>query len=123
MKLQKIILCVAVALAACGASLGLLEIGNYLRTAFEPVRTDVKLKPVPAPTPTPLDGTWQEQNLPNGTTQPSNSKTDKSMVEKVTVMICPLSGMRATANCPTKESKVFKKGEEPQDFCTFHTGN
>lgn len=77
----------------------------------------------PIPTPTPLDGTWQDQTKPDGTTLPSNSKSDKSSVEKLTVMICPLSGMRATSNCPTKEAKVFKQGEEPKDFCTFHTGN
>jgi len=78
----------------------------------------------PAPTPTPLDGTWQEQNIPNSTTQPSNTKTDKNNLDaRITVMVCPLSGMRATSNCPTKESKVFKQGEEPKDFCNFHTGN
>jgi len=78
----------------------------------------------PAPTPTPLDGTWQEQTVPNGTTQPSNTKTDKNNLDaRTTVMVCPLSGMRATINCPTKESKIFKQGEEPKDFCNFHTGN
>ena len=75
----------------------------------------------PAPTPTPFE-TWQEQNK-NGTNSSSNEKTDNSLIEKTTVMICPLSGMRATINCPVKEAKVFKKGEEPQEFCTFHTGN
>src|SRR5262245_47959150 len=34
MKLQKIILCIAIASAAFGASLGLLDIGCYLKTAF-----------------------------------------------------------------------------------------
>jgi len=42
MKLQKIILCVAVSLTAFGASLGLLEIGNYLRTAFQPSKVEIK---------------------------------------------------------------------------------
>ena len=78
----------------------------------------------PAPTPTPFDGTWQEQTKPDETTLPTNTKTtDKSLVGRITVMICPLSGMRATMKCPTKEAKVFKQGEEPKDFCTFHTGN
>ncbi len=54
MKLQKIILCVAVALTAFGASLGLLEIGNYLRTAFQPLKVEIKppepiVSPVYAP--------------------------------------------------------------------------
>lgn len=46
MKLQKYFLCLAVALAAFGLSLGLIDIGRYLRTAFsaeakkeEPART------------------------------------------------------------------------------------
>ncbi len=78
----------------------------------------------PSPTPTPVDGIWQEQTIPNGTTQPSNTKTDKNNLDaRTTVMVCPLSGMRATINCPTKESKIFKQGEEPKDFCNFHTGN
>ena len=74
----------------------------------------------PAPTPTPLDGTWTEQTKPGETPLPSNSKTDKNTGAKITVMICPLSGMRATINCPTKEAKVFRQGEEPKDFCSFH---
>jgi penicillin-binding protein 1B len=77
----------------------------------------------PEPTPTPLDGTWQEQNKSGNTNQAANTKTDKNLDGKVTVMICPLSGQRATMNCPVKEAKVFKQGEEPKDFCSFHTGN
>lgn len=42
MQIQKFILCVAVALTAFGASLGLLEIGNYIRTAFEPLKVEIK---------------------------------------------------------------------------------
>jgi hypothetical protein len=42
MKLQKIILCVAAALTAFGASLGLLEIGSYIRTIFQPAKTEVQ---------------------------------------------------------------------------------
>jgi len=50
MKLQKIILCVAVALTAFGASLGLLEIGNYIRTAFQPLKAEVKsIEPIVSP--------------------------------------------------------------------------
>ncbi len=50
MKLQKIILCAAVALTAFGASLGLLEIGNYIRSAFEPLRVEIKpVRPIQAP--------------------------------------------------------------------------
>lgn len=51
MKLQKIILCIAIALTAFGASVGLLEIGGYLRGVFQPVRVEIKqVRPVAAPT-------------------------------------------------------------------------
>ena len=76
----------------------------------------------PTPTPTPFE-TWQEQIKPDNSNKPANTKPNLNYVEKVTVMICPLTGMRATSNCPVKESKVFKKGEEPEEFCSFHTGN
>lgn len=76
----------------------------------------------PPPTPVPLDGTWQDQTTPGATPLPSNSKPTAPTIEKITVMICPLSGQRATANCPTKESKTFNKGQEPTDFCDFHNG-
>jgi len=79
--------------------------------------------PTPAPTPTPLDSTWQEETKPGEPTLPANTKTDKNLEARTTVMICPLSGMRATVNCPIKEAKVFTQGQEPKDFCTFHTGN
>jgi penicillin-binding protein 1B len=77
----------------------------------------------PEPTPTPLDGTWTEQVKPGSTPLPSNSKPDINPSSRITVMVCPLSGMRATINCPNKESKVFKQSEEPREFCDFHKGN
>jgi hypothetical protein len=50
MKSEKIILCVAIALTAFGASLGLLELGGYFRTMFEPLKVEIKpLKPVQPP--------------------------------------------------------------------------
>ena len=42
MKLQKIILCAAIAVTAFGASVGLLEIGAYLREALTPIRVELK---------------------------------------------------------------------------------
>ena len=77
----------------------------------------------PTPTPTPLEGTWQDQTGPNNPTLPNNSKNSQNFVERITIMVCPLSGMRAISNCPQKEPKTFKKDEEPTDFCNFHTGN
>ncbi|HEY8561595.1 MAG TPA: hypothetical protein VIL74_14560 [Pyrinomonadaceae bacterium] len=52
MKLQKIILCAAIALSAFGASLGILEIGGYLRSAFAPA-VSVEIEP-PEPAQPPV---------------------------------------------------------------------
>jgi len=38
----------------------------------------------------------------------------------VTIMVCPVTGLRATSKCPNAELKSYKAGSEPQDFCTFH---
>ncbi|CAN5125976.1 penicillin-binding protein 1B [soil metagenome] len=77
---------------------------------------------IPEPSPTPISGTWQEGlDLPQ-TRSPSES-TGKKILEslrQVTVMICPLTGMRATANCPGKEARSFPAGADPDEFCTFH---
>ncbi len=86
--------------------------------------TDADLT-APAPSETPFQ-TWQDagQN-PNSNRQPLTPDHDIPRIEvqqNLTVMICPLTGMRATANCPDKVPKTFKKGEEPQEFCTFHVG-
>ena len=77
----------------------------------------------PRPTPTPFR-TWEEEQ--NGTTN-QNTSTNSSQKRTtngrtVSVMICPLSGTRATSNCPTKEIKTFEEGKEPKDFCQFHRG-
>jgi penicillin-binding protein 1B len=74
------------------------------------------------PSPTPVSGTWQESSELRGTSVPSNS-ADRGRFDtgrQVTVMICPLTGMRATSNCPKKEAESFRPGEEPHEFCTFH---
>lgn len=50
MKLQKIFLCAAIGLTAFGASLGLLEIGRYIRGTFQPLRAEIKpVRPIFAP--------------------------------------------------------------------------
>jgi len=38
----------------------------------------------------------------------------------ITVMVCDVTGMRATANCPNKHSKTLAESEIWNDFCTFH---
>ena len=76
----------------------------------------------PTLSPTPLSGTWQDRSDPPEA-EPPPSQARPSATEPggtVTVMICPLTGMRATAHCPTKEAKSFRAGTEPKEFCTFH---
>ncbi|MBV9216451.1 MAG: PBP1A family penicillin-binding protein [Acidobacteria bacterium] len=77
----------------------------------------------PTPSPTPLSGTWQDETQPPDGKQPgTRSKDQKTTGDPgtVTVMICPLTGMRATSHCPDKEARVYRKGSEPTEFCTFH---
>ena len=78
----------------------------------------------PSPTNTPFT-TWQEEqgdekgNPPNSNNAKPYPKIE-TIEHKITVMICPLTGMRATVNCPKKEPQTFDEGEQPKDFCTFH---
>ncbi len=74
----------------------------------------------PTPSETPFK-TWQEeqQNTNQNSASPAK-QSDADMQMNITVMICPLTGMRATSNCPTKQPKTFPDGEQPKDFCTFH---
>ena len=80
----------------------------------------------PNPTATPFT-TWEEaqQNQKNNQRNNQNSSVEgedstTELERNITVMICPLTGMRATSNCPNKKPQTFKEGEEPKDFCTFH---
>ena len=86
--------------------------------------TDADLT-APAPSETPFQ-TWQDagQNS-NSNRPPLTPDRDIPRVEiqqNITVMICPLTGMRATAKCPEKVPKTFNRGEEPNEFCPFHVG-
>jgi penicillin-binding protein 1B len=76
----------------------------------------------PTPSPTPLSGTWQDGSEPSGGQPPAGQVRTPSAETgaTVTVMICPVTGMRATVNCPDKHSKSFRSGSEPKEFCTFH---
>lgn len=74
----------------------------------------------PEITPTPFV-TWEEAQSGPRNESESNSDTAKSDVtQSITVMVCELSGMRATLNCPKKEAKHFTNNSEPKEFCTFH---
>ena len=74
----------------------------------------------PTPSPTPFT-TWQEEGTTGGTTSvPKEEKRSTDTEGKVTVMICPISGMRATIKCPNKESRIFNQSQAPKDFCDLH---
>jgi len=75
--------------------------------------------PTPTPKPTPVSGTWEDgMGPPDNDGETSNRKPAKN--EMISVTICPLTGMRATSNCPERERRTFRRGMEPRDFCTFH---
>ncbi len=78
--------------------------------------------PRPSPSITPFTETWQQDSesgdsrrVPGVASEPPE-RTEGG----VTVLICPLTGMRATANCSPREARTFRSGAEPRDFCTFH---
>jgi penicillin-binding protein 1B len=86
---------------------------------FDPETGEPIEKPTPTPKPTPVNGTWQDgDEPPEPDGSPGNSNRSQSSM--ITVTICPLTGMRATANCPEHERRAFRRGTEPKDFCTFH---
>ena len=95
----------------------------------EPVYDDSGLSPEPqqlppsepTPSPTPLTNTWENlenrSNSSGSSRRSSSSGTDRG---NVTVMVCPVTGMRVTSNCPYGEARTFQKGNEPKEFCTLH---
>jgi hypothetical protein len=101
--------------------LGTLPNRNMVPTIDESLNPNSE--PLPTPVPTPLSGTWQDGAEPPGA--PAEKKDGKSGSQgrsrgTLTVMICPLTGMRATINCPTKEARSFSEDTQPKEFCTFH---
>ncbi|MBK9215594.1 MAG: PBP1A family penicillin-binding protein [Chloracidobacterium sp.] len=73
----------------------------------------------PAPSPLPVTETWQDGTEPSEAPKPERRDLDPNE-RGLTVMICPLTGMRATVNCPDKQAKSFRSGSEPKEFCSFH---
>ena len=70
---------------------------------------------------TPLSGTWQDtidQANKAGSGEPGPPPAERP--GGVAVTVCPLSALRATSNCPVRESRTFVEGREPKAFCTFH---
>ena len=86
---------------------------------YDPETGEPIIKETPTPKPTPVNGTWQDNVEPPGET---DDETNSNGARKgmVSVLICPLTGMRATSNCPNAERRSFRRGTEPKDFCTFH---
>ncbi|QQS32856.1 MAG: PBP1A family penicillin-binding protein [Acidobacteriota bacterium] len=76
--------------------------------------------PIPNPdaTATPITQSWQDAS--EGRTPPPTPEPDDNEQPGVTVSVCFLTGMRATVNCRDKESRTYKPGTEPKEFCTFH---
>jgi hypothetical protein len=75
------------------------------------------------PTPTPFT-TWQEsqqnQNTNSNTSSQPNKVPDADFKRNITIMICPLTNLRATVNCPDKRPLTFEENKEPKLFCPFH---
>ncbi|HUR97291.1 MAG TPA: PBP1A family penicillin-binding protein [Pyrinomonadaceae bacterium] len=75
----------------------------------------------PTPSPTPLSNTWENiENRSDSSSPARRSSSSTGDRNTVTVMVCPVTGMRVTANCPYGEARTFQKGSEPKDFCTLH---
>ena len=76
----------------------------------------------PTPTATPFLS-WEEAQQNQGSKKSASAEIYKPTPEiqrNVTLMICDLTGMRATKYCPHTHPKTFDEGEEPREFCTFH---
>jgi len=78
---------------------------------------------MPTPSETPF-ATWeeaqQEQKSSPSATAPPDENSNSKFIHTITIMVCPLTGSRATINCPNKQPKTYTEGEQPKDFCTFH---
>ena len=74
----------------------------------------------PEPVGTPFQTWTDEQTGKTPEDSPDVRKPRGDFQRGVYVMICPVTGMRATSNCPKKEAHSFEPGTEPGDFCTFH---
>jgi hypothetical protein len=87
---------------------------------YDPETGELIETPTPTPKETPLNGTWQDRAEPPGYDSGNSNGGNAQRSGFVTIEICPLTGMRATVNCPEHERKTYRRGTEPKDFCTFH---
>jgi membrane peptidoglycan carboxypeptidase len=76
--------------------------------------------PNPNPTHTPLTETLQDQVDSNSNAPRSDRPARRGNSNANLVFVCPVTGNRATVNCPSRESRAFPEGSEPREFCTFH---
>ena len=74
--------------------------------------------PAATPSPTPLSSTWE--NLEDGSNSSNSGRRSSGTERGSSVLVCPVTGMRVTSNCPGSEARTFKPGTEPKEFCTFH---
>lgn len=77
------------------------------------------------PTPTPLSETWQDNvESPSSPASPERRSggqhNERQSDRNVTVTVCPSTGFRATTKCPSRETRSFRSGSEPTDFCPLH---
>lgn len=85
---------------------------------------DTPGEPNPTPSTTPITETWQEtlEDPRNSNNLPlRNRRRSPDGIGFVTVVVCPVTEMRATSNCPRREAKSFRSGAEPKEFCPIHT--
>lgn len=99
----------------------LFVMGTVPNRALKPL-DDVEIDFAPTPTPkeTPIEGTWQDSAAPPDPEMPKPQARTSEPGQTVSLMVCNATSMRATAACPVKDSKSFRRGNEPLDFCSFH---
>lgn len=72
----------------------------------------------PNASPTPFT-TWEEAQEDSRGDVPAPQRPNES--GQISVLFCPLSGKRATPNCPERVARPFRRGTEPKEYCDFHT--
>ena len=96
---------------------------NKLLLPTDEIKLDLdETEEKPEPTPTPFT-TWenaQQKQKGDQTSSSRNPDAKPDIQRNVTVMICPITGMRATSNCPNSTAETYPESKIPKDFCTFH---
>jgi penicillin-binding protein 1B len=93
-----------------------------LSPQIEEIDTESIETKVPEATPTPFT-TWEDAQSGAKNKIPANTNSNtapEEVIRSTTVMVCGVSGMRATINCPKKDAKTFKNNTEPKELCPFH---